>query len=184
MTSEAGHVSPSRRLELVTDPADELTVTLADGARAQYMDGDLRASRQNFERAYQLAERAGDVRAMALAALGLAGLWVSERRTSPARCCSRRGSSMSFRCSTRTPARASRSGPGWRERPTTCRGEQRGDPGRAGEARAAGGSGAAGRGAEPGPSLPARPGARQTAPGPGRRADQGELPHRDAAATC
>jgi len=31
--------------------------------------------------AYQLAKRAGDVQAMALAALGLAGLWVSERRT-------------------------------------------------------------------------------------------------------
>ena len=81
MTSEAGHVSPSRRLELVTDPADELAVTLADGARAQYVDGDLGASRRHFEQAFQLAERAGDVRAMALAALGLAGLWVSERRT-------------------------------------------------------------------------------------------------------
>jgi hypothetical protein len=44
-------------------------------------DGDLHASRRNFERAYQLAVAASDVRAMALAALGLAGLWVSERRT-------------------------------------------------------------------------------------------------------
>jgi hypothetical protein len=81
MTSEAGHVSSTRRLELVTDPADELTVMLADGARAQYTDGDLSASRRHFEQAFQLAERASDVRAMALAALGLAGLWVSERRT-------------------------------------------------------------------------------------------------------
>ena len=48
---------------------------------AREVDGDLRASRLSFERAYQLAERAGDVQAMALAALGLAGLWVSERRT-------------------------------------------------------------------------------------------------------
>ena len=54
---------------------------LADGVHARDVDGDLRACRQSFERAYQLAERAGDVRAMALAALGLAGLWVSERRT-------------------------------------------------------------------------------------------------------
>ena len=54
---------------------------LADGARAQYADGDLRASRLHFERAFQLAEQTGDVRATALAALGLAGLWVSERRT-------------------------------------------------------------------------------------------------------
>jgi hypothetical protein len=44
-------------------------------------DGDLRASRQYFERAWQLAEQAADVTAAAQAALGLAGLWVSESRT-------------------------------------------------------------------------------------------------------
>ena len=70
---------PSRRLELV--PADELKAALADGARAQHEAGDLQASRDCFERAYRLAERAGDVESMALAALGLAGLWVAERRT-------------------------------------------------------------------------------------------------------
>ncbi len=72
---------PSRRLELVADEADELRAALADGARAQQADGDLRAGRQLFERAYRLAEQAGDVQAMGLAALGLAGLWVCERRT-------------------------------------------------------------------------------------------------------
>jgi hypothetical protein len=46
-----------------------------------HTNGDLHASRRNFERAYQLAVAASDVHAMALAALGLAGLWVSERRT-------------------------------------------------------------------------------------------------------
>jgi hypothetical protein len=46
-----------------------------------HTDGDLHTSRRNFERAYQLAVAASDVQAMALAALGLAGLWVSERRT-------------------------------------------------------------------------------------------------------
>jgi len=46
-----------------------------------HIDGDLRASRHNFERAYQLAAAASDVPRMAEAALGLAGLWVSERRT-------------------------------------------------------------------------------------------------------
>ena len=81
MRSEGGRGSSAHRLELVADPAQGLQAALADGARAQWVDGDLRASRQNFERAYQLAERAADVRAMALAALGLAGLWVSERRT-------------------------------------------------------------------------------------------------------
>ena len=70
---------PSRRLELV--PADELESALADGARAQHEAGDLQASRDSFERAYRLAERAGDAESMALAALGLAGLWVAERRT-------------------------------------------------------------------------------------------------------
>ena len=70
---------PSRRLELV--PADELKAALADGVRAQHEAGDLQASRDSYERAYRLAERAGDVESMALAALGLAGLWVAERRT-------------------------------------------------------------------------------------------------------
>ena len=85
MTSEADGVMPSRRLELVADEPEELALALADaladGARAQHEDGDLRASRQSFERAYRLAEQAGDVQAMALAALGLAGLWLGERRT-------------------------------------------------------------------------------------------------------
>jgi hypothetical protein len=85
MTSEADGVMPSRRLELVADQADELAAALADaladGARAQYADGDLLASRESFERAYRLAEQAGDVQAMAVTALGLAGLWVCERRT-------------------------------------------------------------------------------------------------------
>ncbi len=81
MTSEADGVMPSRRLELVADQPEELAAALADGSRAQYEDGDLLASRPSYERAYRLAEQAGDVQAMAVAALGLAGLWVCERRT-------------------------------------------------------------------------------------------------------
>jgi hypothetical protein len=81
MTGEAGGVVPTRRLELVADQAGELQAALADGARAQDTDGDLRAGRQHFELAYRLAEQVSDVRAMAVAALGLAGLWVHERRT-------------------------------------------------------------------------------------------------------
>ena len=81
MGSEAGGAVPARRLELVADQADELQVALADGARAQSADGDLQASRQSFERAFGLAEQASDVQAMAVAALGLAGLWVREPRT-------------------------------------------------------------------------------------------------------
>src|SRR6201989_1766031 len=79
MTGEAGGTMPSRRLELV--PPDKLKAALADGVRAQHEAGDLQASRDSFERAYRLAERSGDAESMALAALGLAGLWVPERRT-------------------------------------------------------------------------------------------------------
>jgi hypothetical protein len=61
--------------------ADSLADSLAAGVRAQHDDGDLQASRQAFEQAYLLAEQAGDVSAMAVATLGLAGLWVCERRT-------------------------------------------------------------------------------------------------------
>jgi hypothetical protein len=64
----------------VADRAAELAAALAAGARAQHDDGDLRASRQDFDRAYRLAEQAGDEAAMAVAVLGLAGLWVGERR--------------------------------------------------------------------------------------------------------
>jgi hypothetical protein len=64
----------------VADRAAELAAALAAGTLAQHDDGDLRASRQDFDRAYRLAERAGDEPAMAVAVLGLAGLWVGERR--------------------------------------------------------------------------------------------------------
>jgi hypothetical protein len=70
---------PARRLELVR-PGD-LRALLAEGTRAQHDDGDLEAGRQCFERAYRLAEQAQDTESMALAALGLAGLWVREGRT-------------------------------------------------------------------------------------------------------
>jgi len=74
-------VALATRPELAGDPAAKLQAALAAGERALHTDGDLRASRVSFDRAYQLAERAGDVFAMGLAALGLAGLWVGEHRT-------------------------------------------------------------------------------------------------------
>src|SRR3954447_19188783 len=79
MTREADGAMPARRLELVR-PGD-LRALLAEGTRAQHDDGDLEAGRQCFERAYRLAEQAADTESMALAALGLAGLWVREGRT-------------------------------------------------------------------------------------------------------
>src|SRR5579859_5728582 len=79
MTREADGAMAARRLELVR-PGD-LRALLAEGTRAQHEDGDLEAGRQCFERAYRLAEQAGDTESMTLAALGLAGLWVREGRT-------------------------------------------------------------------------------------------------------
>ncbi|MFJ4848663.1 MULTISPECIES: hypothetical protein [unclassified Streptomyces] len=59
----------------------ELRTLLDEGTRAVVDDGDLRAGRDRFERAYRMAESAGDARAMAVAALGFGGLWVHEHRT-------------------------------------------------------------------------------------------------------
>jgi hypothetical protein len=66
---------------LVADRADELENLLAEGRSALAADGDLRTGRQCFEAAYRVAEQEGDARAMAVAALGMAGLWVHEHRT-------------------------------------------------------------------------------------------------------
>jgi hypothetical protein len=81
MASVAGGGSATSRPGRVTGPPDELRARLAEGERALADSGDLRTSRECFDRAYELAELAGEPEAMALAGLGLAGLWVSERRT-------------------------------------------------------------------------------------------------------
>ena len=82
MTSEADRTTANRpEPNVALGPAGELLAALADGDRALRSDGDLRASRNSFERAYKLAAQAGAGPAMAMAALGLAGLWVSEHRT-------------------------------------------------------------------------------------------------------
>lgn len=57
---------------------------LSQGRRALDVDGDLRASRGWFEQAHRMAERSGDAHALASAALGLAGLWVHEYRSTAA----------------------------------------------------------------------------------------------------
>jgi tetratricopeptide (TPR) repeat protein len=54
---------------------------LASGADALWTDGDLRTAREWFDAAYLVAEHRDDGPAMAEAALGLAGLWVHEHRT-------------------------------------------------------------------------------------------------------
>lgn len=68
----AGHDAPR---------TGELRTLLDEGTRAVVDDGDLRVGRDRFERAYRMAESAGDERAMAVAALGFGGLWVHEHRT-------------------------------------------------------------------------------------------------------
>ncbi|MEO5875111.1 MAG: hypothetical protein ABIS86_03185, partial [Streptosporangiaceae bacterium] len=60
---------------------DEAQWSLQAGERALYVDGDLRNSRSWFDTAYREAANLGDGTAMARAALGLGGLWVSEHRT-------------------------------------------------------------------------------------------------------
>ena len=113
---------------------------------------------QSFDRAYQLAELAGEPEAMALAVLGLAGLWVSERRTvTGAAMLETRlqhvlsllggKSSLALRIRARLAAEADyRSG------------THAAIADRAGAGQGGGGPGGAGRGAEPGPPLPARAG--------------------------
>lgn len=81
MASVAQGGPATRRPERAAAIPDELPACLAAGEHALTESGDLRASRESFGRAYELAELAGEPEAMALAVLGLAGLWVGERRT-------------------------------------------------------------------------------------------------------
>lgn len=81
MADETAGLTAAKAHDDATRTAEEIRLSLNDGMHALHEQGDLRASRPHFERAYQLAEQAGDVRAMAGAALGSAGLWVSESRT-------------------------------------------------------------------------------------------------------
>jgi DNA-binding SARP family transcriptional activator len=73
---------PVRRDE--RESAVETESVLAAGIHALTVDGQMQVSRQRFESAYRLAERAGDDTALARAALGLGGLWVNENRTATA----------------------------------------------------------------------------------------------------
>ncbi|MER6437230.1 hypothetical protein ABT275_12840 [Streptomyces sp. NPDC001185] len=59
----------------------DLRTLLDEGTRAVVDRGDLRTGRDRFERAFRVAESAGEDRAMAVAALGFGGLWAHEHRT-------------------------------------------------------------------------------------------------------
>jgi hypothetical protein len=76
---------------------------LARGARALYDEGNLHAARWWFDVAYHQAEREGDGPAIAIAALGLAGLWVHEHRTAVTAELCRPGYATRCRWSTRGP---------------------------------------------------------------------------------
>ncbi|MER5651017.1 hypothetical protein [Streptosporangium sp. NPDC002524] len=77
--SRAGDCPPYH--EGVTPAAvDGIESLLLSGVRARCVDGDLRSSRECFDAAYRMAESEGDGQAMAVAALGLSGLWVHEHR--------------------------------------------------------------------------------------------------------
>ena len=66
---------------VVAERVDGVRVPLARGTRAVSYDGDLRGGRRHFLMAYLAAEQTGDSSAMAVAALGMCGLWVHEHRT-------------------------------------------------------------------------------------------------------
>src|SRR2546429_9844124 len=70
-----------RECVVASAEATEIEFLLADGTRALNVEGNLLASREEVEAAYQQAERIGDASAIAEAALGLGGLWVHEHRT-------------------------------------------------------------------------------------------------------
>ncbi len=70
------HVSAQRR-----PAAGELHSALINGTRALHHDGNLVASREWFDRAFEAAEREHDGPGQALAAVGYGGLWVHEHRS-------------------------------------------------------------------------------------------------------
>jgi hypothetical protein len=81
MTSQADGTTDSAKPDLAAASSAALRSALASGHQALYVDGDLLVSRDSFDSAYRLAELTGEVGAMAQAAIGLGGLWVSEQRT-------------------------------------------------------------------------------------------------------
>jgi hypothetical protein len=71
-------------LRRTVQPETGTEFLLRRGADALFSEGDLQASRERFDAAYREAERDSSAPAMALAALGLGGLWVHEHRTAAA----------------------------------------------------------------------------------------------------
>ncbi|MBF8187858.1 hypothetical protein ITP53_19380 [Nonomuraea sp. K274] len=59
----------------------DLKLALVLGERALYVNGDLQTARRWYDRAYRQAETCGDPIALAMAALGLGGIWLHEHRT-------------------------------------------------------------------------------------------------------
>jgi DNA-binding SARP family transcriptional activator len=75
LAQDSGLLGPPEEVTPASEPL------LAAGSRALLIEGNLLTSRQHFEAAYQAAEQAGDASRMALAMLGVCGLWVHEHRT-------------------------------------------------------------------------------------------------------
>lgn len=65
----------------VVPERDEAASMVASGEHALHVEGDLAGARCWFAKAYEHADRADDTRLMALAAVGLGGLWVHEHRS-------------------------------------------------------------------------------------------------------
>jgi DNA-binding SARP family transcriptional activator len=75
LAQDSGLLGPPEEIRSASEPL------LAAGNRALHTEGNLLTSRQHFEAAYRAAEQAGDAPRMALAMLGVCGLWVHEHRT-------------------------------------------------------------------------------------------------------
>lgn len=78
---DSGGLPEALRLAGVTACELDVATCLAAGESALHVEGDVLASRRWFDVAYREAERCRDGGAMALAALGLGGLWVHEQRS-------------------------------------------------------------------------------------------------------
>jgi hypothetical protein len=79
----SSHLGPLKLVDLDDQhapPKSGIESLLSGGEQALHVDGDLRGSRDWFDAAYRAAELEGDCAAMAVAALGLGGLWVHEQR--------------------------------------------------------------------------------------------------------
>jgi len=77
--ADGTRIGCSEAARLSGQPGEDVPVLLRLGDQALHVEGSLRAGRRWFDAAYRAARVQGRLEEMALAALGLGGLWVHER---------------------------------------------------------------------------------------------------------